>query len=130
MFKSSLYYSRGNGKAESAIKIAKNILKKSRCEEAYLAVLAYRDTPQQGLDSSPAQHLMFRRLRGIIPTTTGRLAPQRVPSHVVLKNTSEKRKKSTIHYDNQTHQKSLHKGKRSISNPGPQIGLNNGFTER
>ena len=46
--KSSPYHSRGNGKAESAVKIAKNILKKSRHEDPYLALLAYRNTPQQG----------------------------------------------------------------------------------
>ena len=47
--KSSPYHSRGNGKAESAVKIAKNILKKSRFEDPYLALLAYQNTPQQGI---------------------------------------------------------------------------------
>ena len=37
--KSSPYYSQGNGKAESAVKIAKNILKKSQKEDLYLALL-------------------------------------------------------------------------------------------
>jgi len=45
--KSPPYHSRGNGKAESAVKIAKNILK-SRFEDPYLALLAHRNTPQQG----------------------------------------------------------------------------------
>ena len=39
--KSSLYHSWGNGKAESVVKIAKNILKKYRKEDPYLALLAY-----------------------------------------------------------------------------------------
>lgn len=43
--KSSPYYSWENGKAESAVKIAKNILKKSWTEDPYLALLAYRNTP-------------------------------------------------------------------------------------
>ena len=55
--KSSPYHRQGNGKAESAVKIAKNILKKSRHEDPYLALLAYRNTPQQGYDYSPAQRL-------------------------------------------------------------------------
>ena len=61
MIKSLPYYSRVNRKAESAVKIAKNILKKSRHEDPYLALLAYRNTPQQGYSYSPAQRLMSRR---------------------------------------------------------------------
>ena len=48
MVKFSPYHSRGNGKAESTVKIAKNILQKSREEDPYIAFLAYRNTPQQG----------------------------------------------------------------------------------
>ena len=66
--KSAPYYSRGNRKSESAVKIAKNILKKSRKEDPYLALLAYRNTPKQGYNYSPAQRLMSRRLEDIIPT--------------------------------------------------------------
>ena len=59
--KSSPYHSRGNGKAESAVKIAKNIIKKSRFEDPYLALLAYRVTPQQGYEcpilTSTATHV-------------------------------------------------------------------------
>ena len=60
--KSSPYYSWGNGKAESAVKIAKNILKKSRKEDPYLALLAYRNTCQQDYNYSSAQRFMSRRL--------------------------------------------------------------------
>ena len=45
LIKSSPYHSQGNGKAESTVKVAKNILKKSRHEDPYLALLAYRNTP-------------------------------------------------------------------------------------
>ena len=61
--KSSPHYSRGNGKVESAVKIAKNILKKPRKEVPYLALQAYRNTPQQGYYYSPAKRLMSRRLK-------------------------------------------------------------------
>ena len=60
MIKSSPYYSKANGKAESAVKIAKNIIKEFRHEDPYLALLAYRNTPQQGYSYSPAQRLMTR----------------------------------------------------------------------
>ena len=66
--KSSPYHSRGNGKAESAVKIAKNILKKSWEEDRYIALLAYRNTPQQGHVYSPAQRLMSRRPQLIVPS--------------------------------------------------------------
>ena len=65
--KSSPYYSRGNRKAESAVKIAKDILKKSWKEDPYLALLAYRNTHQQGYNYSPAR-LISRRLEDVIPT--------------------------------------------------------------
>ena len=83
MIKSSPYYSRANGKAESAVKIAKNILKKSRHEDPYLALLAYRNTPQQGYSYSPAQRLMSRRLNDIIPTAPSRLVPQAASASLV-----------------------------------------------
>ena len=62
------YHSQGNGNAESAVKIAKNIMKKSRNEDPYFALLAYRNTPQQGYDYSPAERLMSQKLRDIIHT--------------------------------------------------------------
>ncbi|XP_022800929.1 uncharacterized protein K02A2.6-like [Stylophora pistillata] len=71
--KLSPYYSRVNGKAESAVKISKEILKKSRKEDPYLALLEYRNTPQQGHNYSPAQRLMSRRLKDVIPTADHKL---------------------------------------------------------
>ena len=68
--KSSRYHSRGNGKAESAVKIAKNFLRKSRFEDLYLALLAYRNTPQQGYQYSPAQRLFFSFFINMYKTNT------------------------------------------------------------
>ena len=50
--KSPPYHSRGNGKAELAVKIAKNILKKPWKEDPYLALLAHKNTPQQAYNYS------------------------------------------------------------------------------
>ena len=94
MIKPSPYYSRANGKAESAVKIAKNILKKSRHEDPYLALLAYRNTPQQGCSYSPAQRLMSRRLNGIIPTARSRLVPQAALPSLVQQNIGDRETKS------------------------------------
>ena len=97
--KSSPYHSRGNGKAESAVKIAKNILKKSREEDPYIALLAYRNTPQQGHVYSPAQRLMSRRLRDLIPMATSKLQPQLTVPSVVTQNIAERKQKAKAHYD-------------------------------
>ena len=44
--------------------------------DAYLALLAYRNTPTQGLDTSPAQRLMSRRTKTLLPTTANLSRPQ------------------------------------------------------
>ena len=63
---SSAYNSQSKGKAESAVKIAKRLFKRSR--DPYLALLEWRNTPTIGLDSSPSQRLLARRTRGQFPS--------------------------------------------------------------
>uniref|UniRef100_A0A0A9W9U6 RNA-directed DNA polymerase n=3 Tax=Lygus hesperus TaxID=30085 RepID=A0A0A9W9U6_LYGHE len=63
---SSPYFPQSNGAAEAAVKIAKTLLKKN--EDPYLALLIYRNTPLPGLEHSPAELLMGRRLRDTVPT--------------------------------------------------------------
>ena len=55
---SSPYHSQSNGKAESAVKIAKTLMKKSLRirSDAYQALLEWRNTPTVGMKSSPIQH--------------------------------------------------------------------------
>lgn len=69
--------SRANGKAESAVKTAKRILTKSKDahSDPYIAFLDHRNTPSQGLATSPAQRLMSRRTRTLLPTTSSLLEP-------------------------------------------------------
>ena len=81
------------------MKIAKNILKKSREEDPYIALLAYRNTPQQGHVYSPAQRLMSRRLRDLIPMATSKLQPQLAVPSVVTQNIAERKQKAKAHYD-------------------------------
>ena len=99
LVKSSPYHSHGNGKAESAVKIAKNILKKSREENPYIALLAYCNTPQQGHVYSPAQRLMSRRLQDLIPMATSKLQPQLTVPSVVTQNIAERKQNAKAHYD-------------------------------
>ena len=70
--------SKANGKVESAVKTAKNLLRKalSAGTDPYIAILDYRNTPTQGMKSSPAQRLMNRRTRTLLPTTKTLLQPR------------------------------------------------------
>ena len=67
---SSPHHSRSNGKVESSVKSAKKMMRKAKkCgEDQYLALLNIRNIPSQGMDSSPAQRLLGRRTKAIIPT--------------------------------------------------------------
>jgi transposase InsO family protein len=69
--------SKANGKAESAVKTAKMLIRKAleARTDPYLAILDYRNTPTQGMESSPVQRLMNRRTRTLIPTTATLLQP-------------------------------------------------------
>ncbi|CAH3132171.1 unnamed protein product [Pocillopora meandrina] len=66
--KKTTYYSRVNGKTE------------------------YRNTPQQGNNYLPAQPLMSRRLKDIIPTADHQLTPQVASPSLVYENRRQKTK--------------------------------------
>ena len=81
-------YSRSNGKVESAVKAAKNMMKKCASDgtDQYLALLELRNTPMQGLNLSPSQIMFQRRTHTILPTTSSLLKPQVVtPEHKLHK---------------------------------------------
>ncbi len=71
-------YSKSNGKVESAVKTAKRLIRKSMDAKTdqYMALLDHRNTPTQGLTSSPVQRFTSRRTRTLIPTTAELLKPQ------------------------------------------------------
>jgi len=58
----ALSITHSNGKVENAIKTAGS--------DFYLALLAWRNTPSEGLESSPAQRMFGRHTRTLIPTTS------------------------------------------------------------
>ncbi len=81
---SSPRYPKSNGLAENGVKIVKRLLKKAADQgsDPYLAVLAYRDSPVEGSDRSPAELLMGRKLRTRVPNVqfSGRNIVRRYPS--------------------------------------------------
>ena len=88
---SSPYHSQSNGKAESAVKAAKKMLRKAQKEgqDPYLAMLNIRNTPQQGIGLSPVQRLMGRRTKTTLPTSVKLLQSEHD------KNVVEKLKRNT-----------------------------------
>ncbi|KAJ8387828.1 hypothetical protein AAFF_G00149770 [Aldrovandia affinis] len=74
---SSPRHPKANGKAESAVKIAKNLLRKAAHDgdDPLKAILHWRNTPTENMGSSPAQRLMSRRLKTSIPATNKLLEP-------------------------------------------------------
>ena len=99
---SSPYHSQGNGKAESAVKIAKRMIKKieETKSDIHLALLDWRNTPTVGMDSSPVQRLMARRTRTLIPTAGKLLQPQVCQD--VTEKLIKKRQQTKSNYDKHT----------------------------
>ena len=102
---SSPYNSKANGKVEAAVKAAKKLLKKTTKsgEDQYLALLAHRNIPNEGLHSSPVQRLMNRRTRTLLPTTN-RLLQSRIcnPQHE-RERMKNSQKKQAYYYNRNAH---------------------------
>ncbi|XP_041374178.1 uncharacterized protein K02A2.6-like [Gigantopelta aegis] len=96
---SSPYHSQSNGKAESTVKIAKKLVKKSQKSgnDLWKSILDWRNTPTEGMSSSPVQRLMSQRTRHSLPIADVLLKPQ-VIEHV-YDNIKLKRQKAKLHYD-------------------------------
>lgn len=96
---SSPYHSRSNGKSESAVKVVKNLFKKAIADkkDPWLALLDYRNTPTEGIKSSPCQRLMSRRTRTLVPVTTNLLYPEVVDG--VQESLQLRRQKAKSYFD-------------------------------
>ena len=80
----SLYHPQANGLAEKSIQIVKRLLTKANeiQSDPYLSLLEYRNSTIDNL-ASPAQLLMSRHLRSVLPITLNQLTPEAIdPSHV------------------------------------------------
>ena len=74
---SSPSYPQSNGKAENSVKTVKRIMLKAleSGTDPYLRLLDFRNTPTEGVGTSPAQRLFGRRTKTLLPTT-GKLLHQ------------------------------------------------------
>ena len=94
---SSPYFPQSNGEAESAIQTVKRMWKKT--PDKHGALLDYRTTPLEGLNLSPAQLLMSRRPRNILPSSRKLLAPAQY-SQAQVKQHFERQKQKQEFYHN------------------------------
>jgi hypothetical protein len=92
----SPHYPQSNGKAESAVKAAKTLLRKTERskEDPFLALLNIRNTPQQGIEISPAQRSLGRRTKTLLPTSSRLLKEPQRDAEVVqrLKQNQDRQK--------------------------------------
>ena len=95
---SSPHHHKSNGKVESAVKIAKSLIKKSLKDnkDPWLAPLDQRNTPTESIGTSPAQRLMSRRTRTLLLTATNLLYPK-VPESVTEKLKLKRQKAKWYH---------------------------------
>ena len=95
---SSPLHSQSNGKAESGVKIARNLVKKAKRgnKDLQMSLLEWCNTPDSnGL--SPVQTLMSRRTQITIPTTEAFLKPEVIDG--VYGNIKRKRQQAKAAYD-------------------------------
>ena len=73
----SSWNSKANGKVEAAVKVAKQLLRKTRDSNTnfHLALLDQRNTPTQGMATNPTQKFLSRRTRTLLPTKDTLLRP-------------------------------------------------------
>ena len=98
---SSPGHPQGNGKAESAVKTAKKLIRKAKTagEDPYLAMLAHRNTPTEGTESSPVQRLMGRRTKTLLPTTKILLRPHGTDITRIRQHAARKQQQTEKHYN-------------------------------
>ena len=81
---SSPRYPQSNGEAERAVQTVKRLWRK--CEDKQLALLNYRTSPLASCNKSPAQLLMGRRPRNLLPRSTHVLRPTKPFSRCAAKH--------------------------------------------
>ena len=93
--------SKANRKVESAVKTAKNLIRKAleSRTDPYIAILEYRNTPMQGMESSPVQRLMKRRTRTLLPTTKALLQPTTPQTDREVKDLTRRQAQQSKYYN-------------------------------
>jgi hypothetical protein len=82
----------------------KNLIRKAldAGTDPYLAILDYRNTPTQGMESSPVQRLMNRRTRTLLLTTKALLKPRTTRPDQDIKDLSKRQQQQSKYYNPHT----------------------------
>jgi transposase InsO family protein len=98
---SSPLYPKSNGLAEKAVQTVKETMEKciEADEDIYLALLDLRNTPRDNEMGSPAQRLMGRRTRTLLPTSEPLLEPQTIDGTKVKEHLGKYRMTQKGYYD-------------------------------
>ena len=99
---SSPYYPKSNGKVENAVKTIKSLMIKAKNanSDPYLALLDFRNTLTEGLNSSPAQLLLGRRTKTLLPIAKELLMPGDKSIYFRVRDGLEKNKERQARYYN------------------------------
>ena len=97
---SSPFHPKSNGHSEVLVGLAKKLLRKAKDskQDPYLLFLEYRNTPLE-CGFSPAQLLMSRRTRSVVPITDKLLQPRTVDPKIVQKAYFRSKSLQKKHYD-------------------------------
>ena len=108
---SSPHYPQSNGRVKKAIQTIKSLIKKANDDkDIYLALMELQNTPINDQSGSPAQRLMGRRTRTLLPTSNKLLIPKTIKPKIVQ---SQQQNRQKYYYDQHTKQlPELNKGDR------------------
>ena len=110
---SSPHYPTSNGLVERNVQTVKQLLRKAdeSIQDAFLALLEFRNFRITGMDESPAELLMSRKLRTRLPTSKSLLQPQPRPTSQIRHNLLTRKQRQKAFYDRGTRPLSqLHEG--------------------